>query len=267
MDLFSELGINGLEGFGGFGHHNQEPVGPDINLKIRISLEDAYNGKTVEIAHNKQALCPHCRGSGADSEHDLDTCPRCRGQGTIMRKKQLAPGFVQQFQEHCNKCNGEGKIIKKQCHVCHANKVMQAFEIFEADIDKGVDHGHVYVYEEAGDEYLNVKASPINIRVEIAPHKVFQREGEDLRTTVKISLKEALLGFSRTLKHLDGHEVKLNRVSTTRPGYTQKIIGEGMPHFNFNVERGDLYVKYEVEFPNKLSEEQKELFREFFSQE
>ena len=260
-DLFSDLGLTGM---GGFQHAHQEPQGPDINLKIRVTLSDVYNGKDIEIQHTKQAICPHCQGTGAESEHDLETCPRCRGQGVILRKKQVAPGFVQQFQEHCTKCNGEGKIIRRKCNMCHAKKVINSFEIFTAEIDKGVEDGHIYEYEEAGDEYLNVKASPINIKVEIIPDDTFQRNGEDLKATVKISLKEALLGFTKTLKHLDDHIVKLNKIGTTKPGYVQKIIGEGMPHFNFPLEKGDLYVKYEVELPKKLSKEQREMFKELF---
>ena len=132
------------------------------------------------------------------------------------------------------------------------------------EVDKGVNHGHVYVYEDEGDQYLNVKASTINVKVEVLPHEIFERDGEDLKTTVKISLKEALLGFTRTIKHLDGHEVKLNKVGTTRPGFVQKVIGEGMPHFNFPLEKGDLFVTYEVEFPKKLSDDQREKFKQLF---
>ena len=97
-DLFEQLGLGDLHHFGHGGH--QEPKGPDINLKVRVTLADVYKGKDIDMEFTKQSICPHCHGTGAESEYDLETCPKCRGQGVILRKKQLAPGFVQQFQEH-----------------------------------------------------------------------------------------------------------------------------------------------------------------------
>lgn len=85
----------------GFGRQQEgEAQGPDINLKVRVTLNDVYKGKEIEIQYSKQAICPHCRGNGADTMEDLETCPKCNGQGMIIKKKQLAPGFIQQFQEH-----------------------------------------------------------------------------------------------------------------------------------------------------------------------
>lgn len=70
----------------------------------------------------------------------------------------------------------------------------------------------MYDYEEAGDEYLNVRSSTIKVKVEILPHDRFERDGDNLKTTVKLSLKEALLGFNKSIKHLDGHNVRLNKL-------------------------------------------------------
>eukprot|EP00343_Euplotes_focardii_P009477 CAMPEP_0205828060 /NCGR_PEP_ID=MMETSP0206-20130828/33971_1 /ASSEMBLY_ACC=CAM_ASM_000279 /TAXON_ID=36767 /ORGANISM="Euplotes focardii, Strain TN1" /LENGTH=274 /DNA_ID=CAMNT_0053129513 /DNA_START=91 /DNA_END=915 /DNA_ORIENTATION=+ len=261
-DLFESLGLGNMQHFQHGGH--QEPKGPDINLKVRVTLADVYKGKDIDVQYTRQAICPHCGGSGAESDHDMEVCPRCRGQGSILKKKQIAPGFVQQFQEHCDRCNGEGKIIKNKCHQCHAKKVIKALDELTLEIDRGVSHGHIYEYDDEGDEYLNVKSSTINVKIEVIPDETFTRDGEDLRSTVKITLKEALLGFSKTIKHLDNHEVKLNKFGTTRPGFVQKIIGEGMPHFHLPAEKGDLYVKYEVEFPKTLSDKERALFKQLF---
>ena len=78
---------------------------------------------------------------------------------------------------------------------------------------------------------------------------------------VKISLREALLGFEMTLKHLDGHEVKIDRRDkVTKPGLMERFKGEGMPVFEQYSEVGDLLITYIVELPDKLSDEQKTLF-------
>jgi DnaJ-related protein SCJ1 len=83
---------------GGFGGGQQgEKTGPGIKIKVKVSLEDLYNGKEMEVKYTRNIICPHCRGSGANNPEDVKECPKCRGQGVIIREQQLAPGFVQQF--------------------------------------------------------------------------------------------------------------------------------------------------------------------------
>lgn len=84
-------------------------------------------------------------------------------------------------------------------------------------------------------------------------HKVFERNINDLKTTVKITLKEALLGFEREITHLDGRIIKLQRTKITRPGEVEKIRGEGMPVYDYPADKGDLIVTYQVEMPTKLT--------------
>jgi len=66
--------------FGG-GGRKRDNKGPTLNIKLAVSLEDIYNGKTVEIFMTKQQICPHCRGSGADNYDDIKTCNSCNGKG------------------------------------------------------------------------------------------------------------------------------------------------------------------------------------------
>lgn len=131
-------------------------------------------------------------------------------------------------------------------------------------VEKGVENGHVYEYQETGDEYLNVRTSTINIKVEVTPHERFERDKDNLKTSVNLTLSEALLGYNKNIKHMDSHNVRLNKIGTTNPGTVQKVIGEGMPHYQFSSEFGDLYVTYNVEFPDKLTDEQFALFKEAF---
>lgn len=131
-------------------------------------------------------------------------------------------------------------------------------------VEKGIEDGHVYEFEERGNEYLNVKSSTIYVKVDIKPHDRFERDKNNLKARQKLTLKEALLGFNKVIKHMDGHNVRLNKLGTTNPGFEQKIVGEGMPHYQYSSEFGDLFVTYDVEYPNKLTDEQFTLFREAF---
>ena len=91
-----------------------------------------------------------------------------------------------------------------------------------------------------------------------------KRKGKDLHAEVTISLKEALLGFTRTLSHLDGHGVHIERTGVTKPGQVIVIKGEGMPRVDddgVELETGKLHVRFTISFPSELSEEAQEWAR------
>ena len=73
----------------------QERTGPDMTVKLKVSLEDLYKGKDMQVKYTRKTICPHCRGSGADDPDHVETCTKCKGQGVVIEKKQIAPGFVQ----------------------------------------------------------------------------------------------------------------------------------------------------------------------------
>ena len=81
-------------------------------------------------------------------------------------------------------------------------------------------------------------------------HSKFVRQGNDLKTRINISLKEALLGFTREITHLDGHIVEVERTGkVTKPGLMERFKGEGMPVFEHYGDFGDLLVTYIVDMP------------------
>ena len=104
-----------------------------------------------------------------------------------------------------------------------------------------------------------MRAGEVIFQLETLPHPVFERSGNDLKTTVKISLKQALLGFRKTLTHLDNREIVLDRTGKiTKPGEVEKVIREGMPVYEAASDKGDLIVTYQVELPQTLTHEQRE---------
>lgn len=248
-----------------FGHgQQQEKRGPELSIKVPVTLEDIYNGKEIGVFHTKQTLCPHCRGTGADDPDHIKTCDACGGQGYVIRRQQIAPGYYQQFQTHCDRCGGKGKIQTSTCHVCNGGKVMPGMDRFTLYIERGVKHGHKLNFPGMGNEFHDMGASDISFIVIETPHPIFKREGDNLKAVVEISLKEALLGFEKTIRHLDGHEVTLRRDFVTQPGDVEKIKGEGMPQHEFSSYHGDLFVEYKVNFPTSLTAEQTRLWEEFF---
>ena len=93
-------------------------------------------------------------------------------------------------------------------------------------------------------------------------HPTFKREGNDLRTTIEISLKEALTGWERTVSTIDGRQIRPSAAGPTQPGAEIRFPEQGMPKSKKPGERGDLIVQVNVKFPTSLTPDQKAQLRQ-----
>jgi DnaJ-class molecular chaperone len=166
------------------------------------------------------------------------------------------------MQTQCEKCGGKGKIVKESCPICGGTKVAHGtHEESVVVLEAGMPDGHEIVLRGEGDEHPDYAPADIIFKVVTTPHRHFRRTGNDLHLRMRISLLQALVGFSRTIKHLDEHPVVLEKTSVTKPGEVMRVEGEGMPVHNFPSEKGDLFVTFEVVFPTEVSAEQAQEFR------
>lgn len=129
------------------GHHQGKPKTANIEIPLYVTLDDVYNGVNIEVDVSKQVICNHCFGSGAHSSEAIHDCSFCNSKGTIMKQVQIAPGFVQQFQQQCDRCAGKGRIITQTCKVCNGKKVKRGNEQYTVSIDKGMFSGQQIVSE------------------------------------------------------------------------------------------------------------------------
>ncbi|MCS6846006.1 MAG: DnaJ domain-containing protein [Caldilineales bacterium] len=121
----------------------------------------------------------------------------------------------------------------------------------------------------AGEGYPGAGDGPagdLYLVVEVLPHPIFERDGDDLRCEVPISLTTAVLGGEVTVPTLTGRGV-LRIPEGTQPGQVFRLRGQGMPNLRNPNERGNLLVKVKVQLPEKLTEEQRRLFRQLASLE
>ena len=65
-----------------------------------------------------------------------------------------------------------------------------------------------------------------------------RKDKVDLYAKFEITLEEALLGFDKTLTHLDGHDVRIKKTGVTAPGLREKFRGEGMPEHEYSSNHG-----------------------------
>lgn len=257
-DIFSQF-------FGGGGQQgSDEKKGDSLKLPLYVDLADVYRGAEFEVLHQKQVLCHHCRGSGANDPDDVKTCPKCRGQGVTTVQHQVAPGFVTQSQQPCRQCGGKGQIMTSKCPHCGGRKVERGEDNFFVLVEKGMPEGHEILFEGEGDERPDEIPGDITYVVRTVAHRRFQRIGDDLRVKLTLSLLDALVGFKKEFAHLDGHKVQIAKDVVSRPGDVIKVAGEGMPKFGTD-QHGDLYVDISIQMPTSLTDEQKDLARKLLS--
>lgn len=257
FDMFSSF-------FGGGHMHaqrQQEPSerrGPDVQLDLRVTLEDLYKGRVYELLLQQQHVCSACSGSGARSESDVVQCRACGGRGVQVKTVSLGPGFMQRFEAPCDACGGRGKTIRAKCPACSGAKVVKGKKKLDVLLEAGARDGSRIEFEHAADESPEHAAGHVVFTVKTLPHARFRREGDNLHVTQEITLRESLIGFDRQLIHLDGHSVPLSSRGVTSHGSVSRIANEGMPRPNDRSgQRGDLFVRYEVRFPAQLSAEQR----------
>ncbi len=110
----------------------------------------------------------------------------------------------------------------------------------------------------------------------VLPHPVFERRGDDLFMQTRISFADAALGGEVTVRGLDGKQVRVKIPPETQTNTKFRLRGLGMPRLSGSgsvargsagrgSSRGDLYVEVVVETPRNLTTQQKELLRKAFA--
>lgn len=102
-------------------------------------------------------------------------------------------------------------------------------------------------------------AGDLFLRVEVLPHNIFQREGNNLRVNVPVDLYTLLLGGEVEVRSLD-KTVKLTIPPETANGKVFRLSSLGMPKLANPKNRGNLLAKVEVQLPQHLNEAEKKLF-------
>ncbi|GLD98521.1 hypothetical protein PINS_up007218 [Pythium insidiosum] len=240
--------------FGGGG----KPRGPDAAVEMPVTLEELYNGAQKEARFMKNVICRKCRGTGAKGGKTTP-CKTCGGQGVVLVQQRMGPGFTVQMQQPCPKCGGKGKVFREHCPHCHGHKVVREEKVLVAEIERGMPSNHDIVFERESEQRPGMIPGNVIFRLRQSPHPRFRRDGDDLHYEMEISLEEALLGYRKTMVHLDNRKVTLTSDKVIEPFEVRTVHGEGMPIHNYPSQHGNLHVLHHIKFPAKLSKKQKEM--------
>ena len=245
QDLFEEI-------FGG--GSRRQSRGQDMKINTTISLGEAYKGveKTVKVSRNAQ--CESCSGSGAE-DGNTETCSECNGEGRVREVERSIFGRRQVVKE-CSRCSGRGEVPETNCSECNGKGVKEVEETITFDVPAGVQDGQRLRLEGKGHENREGRSGDLYVFITVETHESLERRGSDLYTVKKIGVGDAALGCEVTVDHPE-KQISVDVPSGTQPGQVLRVANKGMTE---RFGSGDLYIKVDVDIPDDLSEDEKEVF-------
>ncbi|EDO05190.1 DnaJ domain containing protein [Babesia bovis T2Bo] len=241
-DIFSNF-----FGFGGARQREEAMRAEPLVYPISLPMDILYHGREVGIKVQVTRLCKN-----------YDDCeirrPDCQGHEIRIVTRQHAPGMFLQQQIRDPTCVGRNKGWKPNCRACPEGPTYMEDLNLDITIEPGAKHGQQIIIEGRGQERPGLHRGHIIFTIEQKPHHIYRREGNDLYRTLDITLKEALLGFSKTID-LFGESIQVAQSGVTPHNDVIKIDQKGMP-INDNGAFGDMYISINVIFPKALSDGQ-----------
>ncbi|KTD74226.1 molecular chaperone DnaJ [Legionella tucsonensis] len=256
-DVFEDIFENIFSGGRGAGRHSRGQRGADLQFNVQLTLEEAAQGKEVQITVPRHGTCSTCSGSGAKKGTQPKTCETCSGMGQV----RIQQGFFS-IQQTCPSCHGEGKIISDPCSDCHGQGRVRESKKLTVKIPAGVDNGdRVRLSGEGEAGTHGGGAGDLYVQVNVKKHTIFERHENDLHCEVPISFIVAVMGGTIEVPTLEGR-VTLKIPEETQTGKVFRLRGKGMKSVRGHGQ-GDLLCKVVIETPVNLSREQKELLTKF----
>ncbi|MBC8080204.1 MAG: molecular chaperone DnaJ [Gorillibacterium sp.] len=280
VDPSQGMGGAGAGDFGGFGdifdmffngggggqrrNPNAPQRGNDLQYTMNIEFKEAVFGKETDITIPRTETCSTCHGSGAKHGTKAETCTVCKGSGQQEVIQNTAFGRIVN-RRVCQNCNGQGQIIKEKCTDCHGSGKVKTQRKIHVKIPAGVDDGAQL--RVSGEGEAGSKGGPpgdLYIVLRVKAHDFFEREGDDIYCEVPLTFAQAALGDEIEIPTLT-EKVKLKIPPGTQTDTQFRLKGKGVPRIR-GYGQGDQHVKVVVVTPTTLSDDQKELLRQFASQ-
>jgi molecular chaperone DnaJ len=235
--------------------------GADLAAAVELDLVEAASGATREVPFQVAVACTRCDGDGAEPGTEITTCPMCGGAGRMQQVSRSVFGEFVRTQA-CPECGGSGRRIVTPCRECSgAGRVLEERRL-EVTIPPGIHDGQrIRLSGEGHAGALGARAGDVYVQVHVRPDPRFVREGNDIFSTVDLTMTEAALGSAITIPTLDGG-TEIDFDPGTQPGEIVVLRGRGMPVLQ-GFGRGDHRLLVNVIVPRHLSDEQRRLLVEF----
>ena len=266
---FQDFDIGGLGGLGdlfssmfggGEARQGSRPRGPErgqtVEANLDIPFRTAARGGKVPIELEVSEECSTCHGTGAASGAQLKICPECNGRGVISFGQG---GFA--VNRTCPVCLGKGQVPTKPCPTCHGSGEVRVRRKVLINVPPGVDTGSkIRLKGQGGKGNANGPPGDLVITFNVLPDKFYRRDGLDVIATVPLNIAQATLGTKISVRTLNGKKVAIKIPPGTPSGKRFRVRGQGIQKGD---KKGDLIVEVSIAVPEKLSEEQERMMKEF----
>jgi molecular chaperone DnaJ len=230
--------------------------GENLSLTIRVTLEEIYNGVKKKFKYKSSDKCEPCDGLGGS---DPIQCPTCHGHGRVVRTLNTPIGMMQDI-VICHTCNGLGSTYNVACKSCGGSGLVETEKELEVDIPVGVTDSMTFVMEGKGRGVRGGQNGDLMITIFELPHKTFVRSGANLKTKLKLSYPQLVLGDKVEIPTIDGGRIRVTIPPNSEVGSNLKVQTKGMKKFNSD-ETGDMHIELGVEIPKNISDEETELLK------
>jgi molecular chaperone DnaJ len=266
---FQDFDIGGLGGLGdlfssmfggGDTRETSRQRGPErgqtVEATLDIPFRTAARGGKVPIELEVSEECPTCHGTGAAPGASLKICPECNGRGVI----SFGQGSFA-VNRTCPVCLGRGQVPTEPCPTCHGTGEVRVKRKVLINVPAGVDTGSkIRLKGQGGKGPQGGPAGDLIITFNVLPDKFYRRDGLDVIATVPLNIAQATLGTKISVKTLGGKKVAIKIPPGTPSGKRFRVRGQGIEKGD---KKGDLIVEVSIQVPEKLSEEQERMMKEF----
>ncbi|NNE68095.1 MAG: molecular chaperone DnaJ [Pyrinomonadaceae bacterium] len=230
--------------------------GRDIEIPLALSFEESVTGLTTNLTVNNSVQCSRCQGAG-DMGGPLVVCTTCSGTGQVQKS-----GGRLQFSQACSDCEGTGRR-RQPCSLCKGKGVTPKKDVVKVRIPAGVDTGsRIRVPKKGHGGRLGAQPGDLYIITNVGKHRYLKRKGNNIYVTVPITVAEAALGAKIEVPTVSG-KTKLKIPPGTQSGQKIRLRDKGVPSLRDKNTKGDQFVEVKITLPKVISEETKDLLRQF----
>jgi len=233
--------------------------GRDISIDVELDFGESVFGTERRVLLTKFSLCAVCQGTGGEPGSSPKTCPVCGGSGAVRESRESIFGTFSRVSE-CKTCQGRATVYERKCNECKGQGVVKRGEEVQIAIPAGIRDGEIIKLSGRGEAMAGGITGDLYVRINVASHPLFRREGSNLVMDLEIPLSEALLGGERVVNTLDGR-IKVKIPAGIDSGELLRIRGKGVPSPDQS-KRGDLIIRVFVKIPKRLSRKARDLVEE-----